>query len=132
LGGHLELWNKHLTRCEKKILPIFNRCVIFDTGPYSFHGHPHVLNCPSDRRRNSLAVYYYILDRPMDENYTGLKKRVQWQPTTQDDQLRIKKTNKSIRFRALLKKIIPPILLDVAGICSDRLKYFSNKTIPKH
>ena len=28
-GGNLEFWNKDMTRCEKKILPIFNRCGCF-------------------------------------------------------------------------------------------------------
>ncbi|NES82115.1 MAG: 2OG-Fe(II) oxygenase, partial [Moorea sp. SIO2B7] len=30
-GGHFELWDRDMTRCEKKVLPIFNRCVIFST-----------------------------------------------------------------------------------------------------
>ena len=39
-GGHLELWNRDVTKCEKRILPVFNRCVIFSTTDFSFHGHP--------------------------------------------------------------------------------------------
>src|SRR4030095_8784305 len=44
-GGHLELWNAEATRCERRILPAFNRTVVFDTGERSFHGHPAPLAC---------------------------------------------------------------------------------------
>ena len=30
-GGNLQLWNEDMTKCEKKIIPIFNRMVIFST-----------------------------------------------------------------------------------------------------
>jgi len=61
-GGNLELWNKNLTHKIVEVEPIFNRAVIFniDDAP---HGHPHPLNCPEDRSRYSLALYYFI-----DEN----------------------------------------------------------------
>ena len=38
-GGHFELWDREVTRAEKKILPVFNRCAIFNTTSVSFHGH---------------------------------------------------------------------------------------------
>lgn len=57
--GHLEFWDRHVTKCEKKILPIFNRCVIFQTSNISYHGHPARLDCPPDRSRKSIALYYY-------------------------------------------------------------------------
>jgi len=66
-GGHLELWNADLTRCEKRILPVCNRMVIFSTTDTAYHGHPEPLNCPIDRARNSLALYYYSKDRPARE-----------------------------------------------------------------
>lgn len=58
-GGHLELWNKDKTICIKKISPIYNRCVIFNTNGFSWHGHPHPLNTPENVTRKSLALYYY-------------------------------------------------------------------------
>lgn len=61
-GGHLELWNEDMTRAEKRILPVFNRCAVFTTGEKSFHGHPHPLTCPEGSARKSLATYYYSLD----------------------------------------------------------------------
>lgn len=58
-GGHFEMWNSDVSGCANTILPIFNRCVIFQTSEISFHGHPDPLNCPPDRARRSLALYYY-------------------------------------------------------------------------
>lgn len=66
-GGHLELWNENMTKSEKQILPIFNRCVLFSTTDYSFHGHPDPLMCPEHRTRKSLALYYYTNGRPAEE-----------------------------------------------------------------
>jgi hypothetical protein len=58
-GGHLELWNRDMTRCDQRILPIANRCVIFSTTEYSFHGNPEPVSCPPERTRRSIALYYY-------------------------------------------------------------------------
>lgn len=66
-GGHLELWRPDTSGCEKSLLPIFNRCVIFSTTDFSFHGHPKPLNCPADQTRKSLALYYYSNGRPAEE-----------------------------------------------------------------
>jgi Rps23 Pro-64 3,4-dihydroxylase Tpa1-like proline 4-hydroxylase len=59
-GGHLEIWNKDMTELCNKILPKFNRAVIFRTDMNSNHGHPHPLTCPDDKYRMSLATYYYV------------------------------------------------------------------------
>ena len=66
-GGHLELWNSTMEKCEKKILPAFNTMAIFSTSDFSYHGHPNPLNCPEDRSRKSLALYYYSDGRPESE-----------------------------------------------------------------
>src|SRR5205085_5418124 len=58
-GGHLELWEPDMSRCARRILPIANRCVVFDTGRRSLHGHPAPLACPEGWTRKSLALYYY-------------------------------------------------------------------------
>jgi len=62
-GGHLELWDAAMTRCEKRITPLFNRCVIFNTTSTSYHGHPEPLSCPPGRTRKSIALYYYTNGR---------------------------------------------------------------------
>ena len=66
-GGHLELWTPLMDRCAKKILPIFNRCVVFSTTDYSYHGHPEPLACLDSRSRKSIALYYYTNGRPENE-----------------------------------------------------------------
>jgi Rps23 Pro-64 3,4-dihydroxylase Tpa1-like proline 4-hydroxylase len=70
-GGHLELWDRdhhqQPGQCRVKIRPDFNRCVIFATDDYSYHGHPTPLTCPEDRGRKSLILYYYTSQRPANE-----------------------------------------------------------------
>jgi 2OG-Fe(II) oxygenase superfamily len=66
-GGHLELWNRDMTRCEQKILPVFNRTVVFSTTDFSYHGHPAPLACPEGMSRKSVSFYYYTNGRPDEE-----------------------------------------------------------------
>lgn len=63
-GGHFELWPPDLQRPARKILPIFNRCVVFATSSHSYHGHPEPLNCPENEARKSIALYYFTRDAP--------------------------------------------------------------------
>ena len=71
-GGNLQLWNKEMTKCEKKILPEFNKMVIFSTTDFSYHGNPDKINCPKDNSRKSIAMYYYSNGRPSSERKLGL------------------------------------------------------------
>lgn len=66
-GGHLEFWDKDMKGQKAAILPVFNRLAMFSTTDYSYHGHPNPLTCPPDRRRRSLALYYYSFGRPKSE-----------------------------------------------------------------
>ena len=66
-GGHLELWDKNMENCGKKISPIFNKMVVFNTNDFSYHGHPDPLNCPENMTRKSIALYYYSNGRPKEE-----------------------------------------------------------------
>lgn len=66
-GGHLELWNRDVSRCEQKVLPVFNRTVVFSTTDFSYHGHPHPLASPPGRTRKSVSFYYYSNGRPDSE-----------------------------------------------------------------
>lgn len=75
-GGHLELWDRNLTTCQKRILPIAKRLAIFSTSSDSWHGHPQPLTCPPGRARRSLALYYYTNGRPADE--TRPKHKTLW------------------------------------------------------
>lgn len=83
--GHLELWTGDRRPC-RRILPIANRAVLFETGTRSFHGHPKPLACPGSRRRNSLAVYYYSVDRAPSQEYDGMQQySPHWVPTSDAD-----------------------------------------------
>jgi len=66
-GGALELWAPGGKRAAKSILPVFNRTVIFATSDASLHGHPRPLDCPADRTRKSISLYYYTNGRPEEE-----------------------------------------------------------------
>lgn len=66
-GGHLELWATDMSRCVKRVLPAFNRTVVFTITDDAFHGHPEPLTCPDDVTRKSIALYYYTVGRPRGE-----------------------------------------------------------------
>lgn len=66
-GGHLELWDRKMERAVVRALPVFNRCVLFSTSWFSYHGHPDPLTCPEGRSRRSIALYYYSNGRPRSE-----------------------------------------------------------------
>ena len=66
-GGHLQLWNREMTECQAKILPIFNRVMVFGTTDFTYHGHPDPLACPKGMTRKSLALYYFSNGRPAEE-----------------------------------------------------------------
>ena len=80
-GGALELWDKDIKNCEKKLHPYLNNVCIFSTDNKSYHGHPDPLSCPENITRNSIALYYYSAGRPdsdmgyKDKNTTNWKNR---------------------------------------------------------
>jgi hypothetical protein len=66
-GGQLGLWDKTRKNEVQKIDPVFNRCVVFNTDAYSYHGHPEPLACPPDVKRRSIALYYYTASAAIRE-----------------------------------------------------------------
>ena len=67
-GGEVELWDRDVRVCHHSYLPIFNRCIVFETNEISFHGVTAV-KCPEDRARRSFAAYYYTKEAPA--HWTG-------------------------------------------------------------
>ena len=71
-GGHLELWNRNLSACMQRVLPLMGRFVAFSSTDFSYHGHPVPLVASQGRARRSLALYYYTVGkRPADECHKG-------------------------------------------------------------
>ena len=108
-GGHLELWNRDMTRCEVKILPVFNRVVLFSTTDFTYHGHPDPLGCPEGMTRKSLALYYYTNGRPTDE-ISGSHTTLFRQRTRDDFRLTPRQ-----RVRHVAAAVLPPILMRRLG-----------------
>jgi hypothetical protein len=71
-GGCLDLhsnpWDSEHDQVQT-VLPLFNRCVVFETNEYSWHGF-RPLDLPEAERgrsRKSVAIYLYTRERPADE-----------------------------------------------------------------
>lgn len=103
-GGNLELWNRDMTKCEAKVLPLFNRVLVFGTTDFTYHGHPDPLQCPQGMTRKSLALYYFSNGRP-DEERGGehstifrARRDSDFRPTARQ------------RLRGLARDLLPPIL----------------------
>lgn len=105
-GGHLELWDTGMTAVVERIAPIFNRCVVFSTTSFSYHGHPDPLKCPEGVTRKSMALYYYTKDRPREELMSTHTTRFQRRPGEE--------LNTRMSTKDTLKRFVPPIVLDAA------------------
>jgi hypothetical protein len=66
-NGELEIWDKDMTACQKKIEPIFNRLILLKTCDDAYHGHPEKWEADINMPRLSFEIYYYTEDRPEDE-----------------------------------------------------------------
>ena len=107
-GGALELWDRSMKACEKKVAPVFGRAVIFNTALDSFHGHPDPLACPADRSRRSIATYYYAAHA---DGLAALPKRntnFQARPGHED------KTDWQVRRQHFINDWVPPKLQRIA------------------
>jgi Rps23 Pro-64 3,4-dihydroxylase Tpa1-like proline 4-hydroxylase len=107
-GGHFELWDKQMKKCEVKVLPVFNRMAIFSTTSTSYHGHPNPLTCPEGMSRKSIAMYYYTNGRPQHEIQEGLEAHTTlFKARDKNEKIAI---NWRIELIAFAKQITPPIL----------------------
>lgn len=67
-GGEFGLYDQKGLHCVKKVAPLFNRCVVFDSHDFSFHGLPDPINFPHGIDRKSILLYYYTLaPRPSNQ-----------------------------------------------------------------
>jgi hypothetical protein len=110
-GGHLELWDRNMTECRKKILPVFGRCVIFSTTDFANHGHPDPLACPEGETRKSLALYYYSNGRPREE-ISGRHYATPFRRRPGE--------NVFLTPEMIAQKLLPPILMSIVSSLSQR------------
>ena len=61
--GEFGLYDSKGKKCIKKIEPIFNRLVVFDTHDTSWHGLPDPINFPEKNPRKSILLYYYTKEK---------------------------------------------------------------------
>lgn len=67
-GGEFGIYDETGEHCLKKIPPLFNRLIIFDTHDKSFHGLPNPINFPENKPRRSILLYYYTKEtRPSNQ-----------------------------------------------------------------
>jgi hypothetical protein len=62
-GGEFDLWDEHVKVRQASILPLPNRCVVFNTTDTSFHSVA-AIRAPVGVTRNSFATYYYTEEPP--------------------------------------------------------------------
>ncbi len=117
-GGALELWSGRMERCERRILPSFNRLVVFNTTDRSFHGHPEPLSCPEDRSRRSLALYYYSNGRPEENGAARPSHNTVWAGSVQG--LELAGRGPGGRLKEIVRQITPPVLLDAVRAARRR------------
>ena len=114
-GGAIELWSRDMRSAEAKILPVFNRVVVFSTTSTSYHGHPEPLNCPEDRTRKSMALYYYTKTRPIEEQGAEHNTLFQARPGEElPDGAMTARERRNQQLKQTARRLTPPILLDLA------------------
>ena len=83
-GGEFGMFDAKGEKLIKKIAPLHNRFMAFDTNDYSFHGLPDPLNFPEGKARRSIILYYYTKEpRPdskvsVEQPHSALWKKKGW------------------------------------------------------
>jgi 2OG-Fe(II) oxygenase superfamily len=109
-GGQLELWDRTMERCVRRISPSFNRCVVFATTDDALHGHPEVLRCPNGVTRKSLALYYYSNGRPVVERAVEHRTLFRRRPA---DRVAGRKMPEWATVKSQIRRFVPPIVYDL-------------------
>ena len=76
-GGHLEIWHGEnssnndakIIKCCDRILPEFNRLILFENNDFSWHGNPNPVICKNGEKRIFVTVSY------VSEQYHDLNKK---------------------------------------------------------
>lgn len=71
-GGEFGIYDSEGVECVKKVAPLFNRLVIFDSHDFSYHGLPDPVGFPEGTSRKSIILYYYTKEpRPSEHVAVG-------------------------------------------------------------
>jgi hypothetical protein len=92
-----------MKQCCLRVVPLFNRCVIFNTSSTSFHGNPEPVKHPMGVSRRAIALYYYTStwDKSRREHSTQFKVR----PNSVDQ------FDLGVKLREVANEVTPPIAL---------------------
>ncbi len=101
-GGQLELWNEDMTEKVQSVVPLYNRCVIFNTSGFSYHGNPNPVSHPAGITRKSIALYYYTSTWSAAKREHTTQFRVR--PGSADS------ADLGVRMRELALDLTPPLL----------------------
>ncbi|MGF1455443.1 MAG: 2OG-Fe(II) oxygenase [Alphaproteobacteria bacterium] len=99
-NGALTLRDPDGAQPDAQVTPVFNRAALFPTTDKTLHGFPEPLECPADRSRRSISVYYWSADPEAVSQATYIK----WLPSNGDT-----------RLKALVRSFAPPVLLRTAA-----------------
>lgn len=102
-GGRFEMWDSAMRSCVHRVLPSFNRCVIFNTSITSFHGHPEPVTHPAGLPRRAIALYYYTAT--WDGSGAVRSTRFRVRPHSEDQ------FDFQLRAKELVENVIPPLAL---------------------
>lgn len=58
-GGEFGVYDREGKECLKRVAPLHDRLVIFDSHDFSFHGLPDPIQFPEGEPRRSIILYYY-------------------------------------------------------------------------
>jgi len=118
-NGALELWSRDMTHAVKRITPLWNRCVIFNTDADSWHGHPDPLAAPEGVFRRSVALYYYTGSRAI---YEELPNRSTMYVARPRDGSAVRREAQGLRMHQYMNAWVPPELLRYSRRVIRRLK----------
>ena len=117
-GGALELWDRGMTAKQHEVLPLFNRCVIFNTDADSYHGHPDPLTSPDGVMRRSIALYYYTASK---EIYKEVPSQSTIYHARPGDDAGTRREARRLRLDQHLRQWVPPALLRYVFAVQRRL-----------
>ena len=123
-NGHLELWDTAMTKAEKKVLPIFNRLLVFSVTDFNMHGVPEEIKCPDGMSRKSIALFYFTNGRPEHEIDHNKKLHVQFKDRPGEKAGKIDAKNiigyEQSPVKRFIKGITPPYLFELGKKLSGK------------